>query len=75
MKYEYLTHTTNSETPSDENGNYLATITINIKCTDEIGPVFSKNINVVNNNSQTGFQVDEERQQAVNDYLTLINQE
>lgn len=56
--------------PTDE---YEVTITIGIHPTDGIGADFSKDIIVTSNNSMTGFQVDEQRQLAVDNYLQAIN--
>jgi len=57
--------------PTDE---YEVIITLGIHPTDEIAPDFSKSIIVKSNNNQTGFEVDEQREQAIQDYLNLINQ-
>lgn len=52
---------------------YKVTITIGIHPTDGIGADFSKDITVTSNNLQTGFQVDTQREQAVNEYIANIN--
>jgi len=57
--------------PTDE---YEVDITLGIKYENDFIPPFSKTITVRSNNSQTGFEVDEQRQQAIQDYLNLINQ-
>jgi len=44
-----------------------------IHTTDGIGADFSKDITVVSNNSQTGFQVDIERATAIEEYMQSIN--
>jgi len=54
--------------------NYEVTITLEIHSTDNIAPDFSKDIVIVHHNSQTGFEVDIQRQQEVENYLNLINQ-
>ena len=54
--------------------NYEVTITLGIHSIDNIAPDFSKDIIVTHYNSQTGFEVDEQREQAIQDYLNLINQ-
>lgn len=57
--------------PTDE---YEVVITIGIHPTDGVAPDFSKDIIVTSNNSQTGFEVDIQRQQEIENYLNLINQ-
>ena len=56
--------------PTDE---YEVTITIGIHPTDVVAPDFSKDIIVTSNNSMTGFQVDEQRQLAVESFMESIN--
>ncbi len=53
--------------------DYEVTITLGIHPTDGIGTDFSKDITVTSNNSQTGFEVDIQREQAVADYMQSIN--
>jgi len=60
-------------TGKEETDDYEVTITLGIHPTDGIGADFSKDITVKSNNSQTGFEVDEQRQQIVTDYMTQIN--
>lgn len=52
---------------------YSIDITIGLESTDGIVPPFSKTITVISDNSMTGFQVDAQRDQAIDDYLDLIN--
>lgn len=68
---------------TDEQGNiigqeptneYEVDITIGLKHLDNFIPPFSKTITVKSNNSQTGFEVDEQREQEIQNYITLINQ-
>lgn len=59
-------------TGQEETGDYEVTITIGIHPTDGIGADFSKDITVTSNNSQTGFEVDIQREQAVSDYMQSI---
>ena len=54
--------------------NYEVTITIGVHPIDNIAPNFSKDVIVISNNSMTGFEVDEQRKQAIQDYIILINQ-
>lgn len=56
--------------PTDE---YEVTITMGIHPTDEIAPEFSKDIIVRSSNSMTGFQVDDQRELAIDNYLQEIN--
>lgn len=53
--------------------NYEVTITLGIHPTDGIGADFSKDIVVVSDNHMTGFEVDEQREQVINDYMQSIN--
>jgi hypothetical protein len=59
-------------TGQEETDNYEVTITMGIHPTDGIGADFSKDITVTSNNSQTGFEVDIQREQAVSDYMQSI---
>lgn len=53
--------------------SYEVTITLGIHPIDGIGADFSKDINVTSNNSMRGFEVDDQREQAVADYMQSIN--
>ncbi|MEI6184446.1 MAG: hypothetical protein WCP65_02890 [Bacteroidota bacterium] len=63
----------------DENGNQVPTdtygvnISIGLHPTDNVAPDFTKTIVSVSHNSQTGFEVDAQRQQDVANYLAQIN--
>lgn len=88
MKYTILQTDISSERVimqdiTDEQGNiigqdptneYEVDVTLCLKHEDNFIPPFSKTITVKSNNSQTGFEVDEQREQAIQDYLTQINQ-
>lgn len=74
MKYELLNTIISAEMPIVDSDEYAVVITLRLHPTDNIASDFSKDIIVVSNNSQTGFEVDEIRQIAINDFLTLINQ-
>jgi len=52
--------------PTDE---YEVDITLGIKYENDFIPHFSKTITVRSNNSQTGFEVDEQRQLAIETFL------
>lgn len=57
----------------EETDEYDVTITMGIHPTDGIGADFSKDITVTSSNAQTGFEVDTQREQAVQDYIDSIN--
>lgn len=61
-------------TGKEETDDYEVTITLGIHPIDGIGADFSKDIIVRNSNSMTGFEVDVQRQQEIDNYLNLINQ-
>ena len=73
MKYELLRYELGKETETDSDGNYSVNIIIGIKPTDEIAPPFNKEITVISNNDMTGYQVDTQRLDVVNNYINLIN--
>ncbi len=60
-------------TGQEETDEYDVTITMGIHPTDGIGADFSKDITVTSSNAQTGFEVDTQREQSVQDYLQSIN--
>jgi hypothetical protein len=62
--------TITGQEPTD---NYEVIITMAIHPTDGIGADFSKDITVTSSNAQTGFEVDTQREQAVQEYLQSIN--
>lgn len=57
----------------EETDDYEVTITLGLHTADDLIPDFSKDIIVTSNNSMTGFQVDEQRELAVDNYLQAIN--
>jgi len=61
------------ETEADEQGNYSCIITIGVKPSNDLIPPFSKDIIVESNNSQTGFEVDAQREKAVEDFIKELN--
>ena len=61
-------------TGQEETDEYDVTITMGIHPTDGIGADFSKDITVTSSNAQTGFEVDEQREQAVTDFMASINE-
>ena len=72
MKYEKINLGYGVEKIIDED-KYSINITIGLHPTDNIAPNFSVDIIVESNNSQTGYEVDTQRNDAVNEYLNLIN--
>lgn len=72
MKYEKTGLGYGVETIIDEN-KYSINITIGLHPTDNIAPNFSIDITVTSDNSQTGYEVDEQRNKAIEDYLKSIN--
>lgn len=81
MKYELTTQPhsilTDAFIVSNENtlndNEYSATITMFIHSVDGVSPTFSKDIEVISTNAMTGFEVDAQRNKAVNDYISEIN--
>tara|TARA_R110000868_G_scaffold407706_2_gene689407 strand:- start:766 stop:999 length:234 start_codon:yes stop_codon:yes gene_type:complete len=53
---------------------YSINITLPLQDTGSLEVPFSATITVISNNSQTGFEVDTQRQLAVDNYLIAINQ-
>tara|TARA_R110000868_G_scaffold236129_3_gene490128 strand:+ start:341 stop:607 length:267 start_codon:yes stop_codon:yes gene_type:complete len=74
MTFELIKYDIGVESPANEDGNYSVNITIGIHCTDNVVPDFSKDIISTSNNSQTGTEVDLQREQEVNNYIIAINQ-
>ena len=72
MKYEKIGLGYGTETVIDAE-KYSINITIGLHPTDNIAPNFSVDIIVESDNSQTGYEVDEQRNKAIEDYLELIN--
>ncbi len=72
MKYEKTGLGYGVETIIDDN-KYSINITIGLHPTDNIAPNFSIDIIVESDNSQTGYEVDEQRNKAIEDYLKSIN--
>lgn len=53
--------------------NYSCDITIVLKHSNEIIPLFSKDITVLSTNSQTGHEVNSARNAAIESFLNEIN--
>jgi len=73
MKYELTEQPINITETEIDVDTYSATITIFIKTIDGIAPSFNKQIEVISTNDMTGFEVDEQRTIAVNNYINTIN--
>ena len=73
MKYKLLSSWKETETETDEKGNYSVDIVLVVESTDEFlaGANVKKTITVVSNNDQTGHEVDAQRQKEIEDYCTL----
>lgn len=72
MKYEKINLGYGVEKIIDDN-KYSINITIGLHSTDNIAPNFSVDIIVESDNAQTGYEVDIQRNEAVNEYLRVIN--
>jgi hypothetical protein len=73
MTFEKVAVNYGQETEADEQGNYTCIITIGIKPSSNLIPPFSKDIIDVSNNSMTGFEVDAQREKAVEDFIKELN--
>ncbi len=61
-------------TGQEATDDYEVTMTLGIHPTDGIGTDFSKDITVTSSNAQTGFEVDDQREQAVTEFMASINE-
>lgn len=59
-------------TGTEPTDSYEVTITMEIHPTDNVASNFSRDITVTSHNDMTGFQVDDQREQAVADYMQSI---
>jgi len=73
MTFEKVAVDYGKESETDKDGNYSITITIGLKDSRDKIPPFSKDITVVSNNSMTGFAVDVQRKQAIDDFINDFN--
>lgn len=74
MKYELRENAVNFSAETALDGEkYSCTITIGLRCVDGVGPDFSKDIVVISDNEQTGYDVDNQRQEAIDDFINEIN--
>lgn len=64
---------------TDENGNQIAidtygvNISIGVHPTDNIAPDFTKTFESISSNSQTGTEVNIQRQQDIQNYIATLN--
>jgi hypothetical protein len=73
MKYELIgTPAIHGDVTIDEE-TYSNKITLAFHPVDNIAPDFSRDIEVVSSNSQTGYEVDIQRQEAIDAYVIQIN--
>ena len=72
MKYELENFKVSTEVDIDEE-TYQVDIHLSIKPDTDLVPSFIKVITVVSNNAQTGYEVDEQRTNEINSYLSEIN--
>jgi len=72
MRYEHINTGYEPEISIDED-TYSINITIGLRATDGFIPNFSKTITVVSSNSQTGYEVDAQREKAITDFIEQIN--
>ena len=72
MLYKLISTDFRKETDTDSEGNYSITIDLTLQHLSGLqkDERFSKCIDVVSNNLQTGFQVDEQREKAITDFCT-----
>ena len=72
MKYEIInTYIGSEQTINDD--VYKVVISIYLRTTDGVIESFFKEIEVESQNSQTGYEVDEQRETAISDFLTNLN--
>lgn len=72
MKFEVSDTIVNPEIFINED-EYSVTISLYIKEIDNKIPVFTSNIEVISSNSKTGYEVDEQRQLVINEYINNLN--
>lgn len=72
--YSLKSATVIEETPTRQDGNYTAIINVELELSGypEL-KIFTPEFTVVSNNSQTGTEVDAQRQKEIDDYIKQIN--
>ena len=61
-----------TEVPIDEE-TYSVDIHLSINSDNELIPSFTKVLTVISNNKQNGYEVDEQRTNEINSYISEIN--
>ena len=72
MKYELENFKVSTEVPIDEK-TYSVDIHLSIKPDNDLVPSFLRTLTVISNNAQTGYEVDEQRTNEINSYISEIN--
>lgn len=72
MKYELIDKQVRIEVPIDDE-TYSVDIFLSIKPDSDLVPSFVKVLTVISNNKQNGYEVDEQRELEINNYLSEIN--
>ena len=72
MKYTLINKKVSTEVDIDEE-TYQVDIHLSISSDNELIPSFTKVITVISNNAQTGYEVDEQRTNEINSYISEIN--
>lgn len=72
MTYELVNKEVQFETPIDDE-KYQVDILLTFKSSNELIPDFVKTITVISDNSQTGYEADEQREIEINAYISDIN--
>jgi len=72
MKYELVNTEVQFETPIDDE-TYKVDILLTFKSDNDLVPQFTKVLTVISDNKQTGYEVDEQRTNEINSYLSEIN--
>lgn len=72
MRFEILNTSLSVEEVIDAD-NYMVTITIFLTDTKGLIPDFQKGVDVISNNSMTGFEVDAQREEAIQNLLKEVN--
>ena len=69
-------YNTDIELPEIPEGDvaYFITVNVAIKSNNDFIPDFNKILRIVSLNSMTGFEVDAQRINAINDYIAKINE-
>ena len=72
MRYEIIETQISAETTL-ENDKYSVLISLAFKDNNDLIPNFTKWLTVESHQSQTGFEVDAQRETAINNYIAELN--